>query len=145
MILTHLNHHSGSVPFFGMRASFILNPHPVTHLERGQGSRMLAPCVLEAYVAMPQGLFPQVERLTPYRVGGVFPGKDGDQVLGWPPKYTHCRGCLGGRVRCVSVLEDCLLELVNVEGAVCPCVAGDQPFHVFYADLRPAITVGKGH
>ena len=61
----------------------------------------------------------------------------------WSFKYTHGWGELGDGVGGVPVLKDGFLECVDVDCAIFPDIAGDQPFDGFDTYLSSAVAVGE--
>ena len=75
----------------------------------------------------------------------VFARQDWDQVLSWSSEDTHGWGEFGGRVGCVPVLKDGLLECIDVDCAIFPDVASNQPLDGFDTHLSSAIAVRECH
>lgn len=71
--------------------------------------------------------------------------QNGDEVLYWSAEYTHGWGHLCSRVRSVSVLEDCFLECIDVDGTILANIASDQPFDGFDSHFGSAVAVWEGN
>ena len=76
-------------------------------------------CVVTSiHVSLSQSLFPQFSRFDPCTVRAVFAQQNQDEVLGGPAKNAHRWGLFRCGMWGILVLEDCLLEIVDVQVTV---------------------------
>jgi hypothetical protein len=78
-------------------------------------------------------------------VRAVFARQDRDKVLGGPAKNAHCWGLFCGGIWGVPILEDCLLEVVDVQVTVRASISHDQAFDRFYCNLSSTVAVWVSH
>ena len=130
-----LNDDTCLVPLLGSVAVLVLDVDAVPRLERREGPRAMCHSLLSPGPGFGEGLLSGFGSKSPLLSGEEFARLEWERVSDLATEDCHSWADPCVSRRCVSVYEDCLDNIVCVQGASLGCVASDQFLCMFHGQL----------